>query len=91
MVRGRAHEQDVPAVADEAGQPQRCARPAPPRPTSNRRQHAVLSQDARPATTPKHPADAVDTRASKQGYRSGASVTLSSFSCPRYSEGSKRC
>ena len=42
MVRGRPHDEDLPAIGDEAEEPDGDARPAASRPEGHRREHDLL-------------------------------------------------
>jgi len=60
VVRGRADDQHVPAVGDEAQESDGDARSAATRAEGDRRQHAVLQQDVRAAPQAEHLADSID-------------------------------
>ena len=60
VVRGRAHDQHVPAVGHQTQEPDGDARPAAARAEGDRRQHAVLQQDVRTAPQAEYPSDSIE-------------------------------
>jgi len=76
VVRGRAHDQHVPAVGDEAQEPDGDARPAAARAEGDRRQHAVLQPDVRAASAAQHAPDSIDDDSTEGATRQRQHPTL---------------
>jgi len=65
VVRGRAHDQHVPAVGHQTQEPDGDARSAAARAEGDRRQHAVLQQDVRAASEAEYPSDSIEGATSR--------------------------
>jgi len=76
VVRGRADDQHVPAVGDQAQESNGDAGLAAARAEGDRRQHAVLQQDVRAASQADHPADSIDGATRRQQQQQQQHPTL---------------